>query len=317
MVEIIKKGNMRMDYITGLVSVIIPTYKRSSLLNRTIDSVLNQTYKNLECIVVNDNIPGDEFSKILYKQVEKYYQDKRFVFVEQERHINGAEARNCGIKIAKGEFIAFLDDDDWWKPEKIEHQINYMKSMGESCGGVSTLVEFYSKGKAIRWTRPYQDGKIYLQILSREVDVTTCSVMLVHKALDDSGYFDNSLKRHQEIQLLSYFTYKYNLALLKEYLTCVDCDDCVRNPSSEQIIQIKQDFYKSVKPIIDSLDESDKKKIYIIHDLEIALVLFREKKYTKALIRGIKAIKPLGSLKVVLKTIKKRREEYIIPKDKM
>ena len=302
-----------MGYINGLVSVIIPTYHRAELLNRAVDSVLNQTYHDIECIVVNDNIPNDEFSKVLYNLLEKYKQDSRFVFIEQEKHINGAEARNCGIRNARGEFIAFLDDDDWWKPEKIEHQIEFIRAQPEVCGGVSTLVEFYSGGKSVRWSRPYQDGKIYLQILRREIDVTTCSLLLKHEALDEAGYFDNTLKRHQEIQLLSFFTSKFELKLLPEFLTCVNCDDCVRNPTSQQLIEIKRDFFNSVKPIIDSFSNRDKRSIYTVHELEIALVEYREKNYIKALKRGLKAIRKPSSFLMMIHVVNKRRREYTRP----
>lgn len=302
-----------MAYTEGLVSVVIPTYQRAELLNRAIDSVLNQTYPNIECIVVNDNIPNDEYSKVLYGLLEKYKSDSRFVFLEQEKHINGAEARNCGIRNAKGEYIAFLDDDDWWKPEKIERQVAFIKKQSQLCGGVSTLVEFYTKGKPFRWSRPYKDGKICLQILRREVDVTTCSIMLKHVALDDAGYFDNSLRRHQEIQLLSYFTSKYELKLLPEHLTCVSCDDCVRIPTSEKFIKIKRDFFKSVKPLLESLSKSEKRSVYTVHELEIAWIEFKEKKYIKAFLRGFKAILSPIAFLMMLKVVKNRRLEYTQP----
>lgn len=302
-----------MGYVKGLVSVIIPTYQRAELLSRAIDSVLNQTYKNIECIVVNDNIPNDEYSVVLYKLLEKYKSDKRFVFLEQERHINGAEARNCGIRNAKGEYIAFLDDDDWWKPEKIEHQVDFILRQSNTCGGVSTLVEFYTNNKPFRWSRPYKDGKISLQILRREVDVTTCSIMLRHEALDDAGYFDNALRRHQEIQLLSFFTAKYELKLLPEHLTCVNCDDSVRNPSADQILVIKKSFFESVKPIMDLLSESERRSVYTVHHLEVALVEFREKKYWKAFRTGLKAISTPSSVWRSLKAIGRRKQEYKCP----
>lgn len=277
-------------YIADLVSVIIPTYHRAEKLNRAVDSVLAQTYKKLECIVVNDNIPNDEYSKNVYELIKKYKDDPRFIFIEQEKHINGAEARNCGIRRAKGEFIAFLDDDDWWKPEKIERLIHFIRQQPLTCGGVSTLVEFHSNGEAVRWTKPYKDGKIYLQILRRDVDVVTSSVLLKHEALDDAGYFDNSLNRHQELQLLSYFTYKYEIKLLPEYLTCNDYDSKENYPNSEQLILIKRKFFKSVKPIMNTLSRAQKRSVYAVHNLEIASVEYREKKYKKALKKGLRVL---------------------------
>ena len=94
-------------YIDGLVSVVMPTYKRSEKLFRAIDSVLNQSYRNLELLLVNDNDPNDDNTKLLKKRVEKYKNDPIFHLILQERHINGAVARNVGINNAKGEYIAF------------------------------------------------------------------------------------------------------------------------------------------------------------------------------------------------------------------
>ena len=100
------------EYIAGLVSVVMPTYKRSEMLSRAIDSVLAQTYTNIELLLVNDNEPGDEFTKDLQQRVAVYSTDSRFKLILQEKHVNGAVARNVGIRQAKGEYIAFLDDDD-------------------------------------------------------------------------------------------------------------------------------------------------------------------------------------------------------------
>jgi len=272
-----------MEYISNLVSVIIPTYHRCDLLKRAVESVLEQTYKEIECIVVNDNTPGDEYSVELYKLIEQFIGDKRFVFLEQEKHINGAEARNCGIRKAKGEYIAFLDDDDWWKPEKIRKQVDFLRTQGSTCGGVSTLVEFWNKDEVVRRSRPYRDGKICKEILRREIDVTTCSILLKHSCLDETGYFDNKLKRHQEIQLLTFFTDKYELKLLEEYLTCVSFDDQVNNPSSEKLKKIKEDFFESVQPVVCEFSRSEQKRIKALHMFELAYVCFKERRITECI----------------------------------
>ena len=91
-----------MIYINDLLSVVIPTYKRSEMLCRAIESVLNQTYNKVECIVVNDNTPGDEYSQLLYSTLDKYKVDDRFHFVEQKVHKNGAAARNARHQSSKG-----------------------------------------------------------------------------------------------------------------------------------------------------------------------------------------------------------------------
>lgn len=105
--------------MSTLVSVIIPFYKGKQWLETAIESVLSQTYKNIEVIVINDGSPED-ISGIYAKYAEK------LIFIDQENK-GVAVARNEGMKTAKGEYIAFLDADDIWLPEKLEKQIKYMQ----------------------------------------------------------------------------------------------------------------------------------------------------------------------------------------------
>ncbi len=277
-----------MAYIKGLVSVVIPTYRRATKLCRAIESVLSQTYDQIECIVVNDNTPNDEYSLDIYSKIASYRDNPKFKFIEQEIHVNGARARNVGILESKGEFIAFLDDDDFWCPNKIEKQIDFINKEDSSIGGISTLVKFVDENEQqVRLSQPYKSGKIYKQILRRQVDVTTCSIMLKRECLDNAGYFDESLKRHQEIQLLSYFTYKYPIKLLEEHLTIVDISGGENNPSFERIIQVKKDFFNAVQPILQEESRFERRRIKSLHYFEIAVVAFREKKFLKSFKYGI------------------------------
>lgn len=297
------------EYIQGLVSVVIPTYKRAEKLGRAIHSVLTQTYKNIECIVVNDNVPNDEYSLETYKLINKFAEYDNFRFIEQEEHVNGARARNVGIMASKGEYVAFLDDDDYWEKNKIEKQVEFICRQGDACGGVSTLVKFLSGEKLERLSAPYKDGKIFYEVLSRQVDITTCSIMLKRVCLDDAGYFDEKLFRHQEIQLLTNFTYKYEIKLLEEYLTCVDISGGENNPNLEKIQKAKQMLFDSVSPIMSNLSKKDRKRVVYLHGLEIALVAFRERKYGIAFKQGIKIFSSLKTLRLAIKRIKERKKE--------
>lgn len=108
------------------VSVIIPTYKRSEFLTRALDSVLNQTHKNIEVIIVDDNVPGSKYIEETYSAVVDYLKDERFIYIKNENNLGAAMARNRGIEIATGEYITFLDDDDIFLPSKIEKQLKFM-----------------------------------------------------------------------------------------------------------------------------------------------------------------------------------------------
>ena len=103
-----------------LVSVIIPTYNRGRLILDSINSVLNQTYKNIELIVVDDCSTDDT------EKTVKSIDDSRIKYINLEKNSGACVARNKGIEISRGEFIAFNDSDDLWLPEKINSQLDFL-----------------------------------------------------------------------------------------------------------------------------------------------------------------------------------------------
>ena len=107
------------------VSVVIPTYNRFDLLMDAIESVKKQTYKNIEVIVINDRSTEEAYYNYDYPDVNILHLSKG----SKERHgrvMPGSFPRNMGIIMSQGDYIAFLDDDDLWMPEKIEMQLDAM-----------------------------------------------------------------------------------------------------------------------------------------------------------------------------------------------
>src|SRR5690606_21643920 len=117
-----------------IVSVIIPTYNRPERLTRAINSVLDQTYKNIEVLVVDDNNPHTDFRKETEIVMRKYKDNDQVKYIKHPRNKNGAAARNTGIQASAGKYIAFLDDDDEFLPNRIEKLVNKMETLEESWG---------------------------------------------------------------------------------------------------------------------------------------------------------------------------------------
>lgn len=105
------------------VSIIIPVHNAEKFIGKTIESILNQTYKNWEMLIFNDK-SKDNSLKIIKKYSEK---DERIKVVDSKENVGVVAARNKLIEIATGEFIAFLDADDYWKQNKLEKQIKFMR----------------------------------------------------------------------------------------------------------------------------------------------------------------------------------------------
>ncbi|MDE8332118.1 glycosyltransferase family 2 protein [Erysipelothrix rhusiopathiae] len=108
----------------SLVSVIIPMYNAEESIKKTLDSILSQTYANIEIIVIDD-LSTDNSKTVVEEYMECH---DNILFLELQKKGGASIARNCGIKNAQGKYIAFLDADDTWKPEKLEKQIAYMEN---------------------------------------------------------------------------------------------------------------------------------------------------------------------------------------------
>ena len=108
----------------SLVSVIIPYYRKKQYISKTLNSVINQSYKKLEIIIIYDDDNKEDLEFI--KQIAK--KDKRIKIFINKKNLGAGLSRNKGIKKSRGEYIAFLDADDLWLKDKIKYQINFMKS---------------------------------------------------------------------------------------------------------------------------------------------------------------------------------------------
>lgn len=105
-----------------LVSIITPSYNTAKFISKTIESVQAQTYKNWEMIIVDD-CSTDNTDEVICK----YLSDNRIKYIKNEKNSGAAVSRNKALREAKGKWIAFLDSDDLWSPEKLEKQIKFMK----------------------------------------------------------------------------------------------------------------------------------------------------------------------------------------------
>lgn len=181
-----------------LVSAIITTHNRKDLLKLAVESVFVQTYKNIECIVVDDaSTDGtsdycNSLKNIVYIPILK--KDSK----------GGNYARNIGIKNAHGELIAFLDDDDEWFPEKIEKQVALFRDNPNVgfvyCGRIIEKVTPTETNVTKDYPRIAAKGDMHKKILSRICCVTS-EILVKKDLLTKVGCFDESLRFWQEYEL--------------------------------------------------------------------------------------------------------------------
>lgn len=174
-----------------LVTVIIPAYNAATFIERTLISVLTQTYHNLEIIVVDDG-SQDETVAIVRDYLK---QDDRVVLLQQE-NAGVAAARNLGIQASSGEFIAPIDADDIWYPENIEKQVNRAIAGGEKVGLVySWSVDINENDEMIGGFRASDiEGDVYKTLVCHNFLGNASASLIRRSVLNQVGYYDSNLK---------------------------------------------------------------------------------------------------------------------------
>ena len=191
------------------VSVIIPTYNRAHLIGKAVKSVLSQTYQDFEVIVVDDGSTDNtgEIVKSFNNFIIRYisYSDNRGV----------SAARNTGIKNCQGEYIAFLDSDDEWLPEKLNKQMKIFESESSEVGVVYTG-DYYvdEKDKEIKKVHiPRKKGYIYEDLLKAEGGLYLSTVLVKKECFTKVGLFDEDFPAREDldmwIRIAKYYKFRY------------------------------------------------------------------------------------------------------------
>lgn len=170
------------------ISVIIPTYNRADLLPRTIRSVLAQTFRGWELLVVDDGSTDDTHRVVASFQ----HLDARIKYVRQTNSGAPARPKNTGIRHARGEYIAFLDHDDEWFPEKLEKQFRLFKTSKKSnlgLVGCNGWIVDASGARTANLVMP-REGDYMGELLKRNFFATSSSVMVKKSVFDRIGMHD-------------------------------------------------------------------------------------------------------------------------------
>lgn len=274
--------------VEGMVSCIIPSYKRCNTVIRAIDSVLGQTYKSVEVLIVDDNTPNDEYSIALQEALKKYDNEPRVRYIQQKLHKNGAVARNVGIQEANGEFVAFLDDDDEWLPEKIEKQMKLIDKNKE-LDAVTCLWSMWEKGQEFRKCPHYTADSLQFKVLLREVAVFTSTLLIRRKSVLRFGGFDETLLRHQDLQFLVDATDVSKFAVLNEYLVKLHTDSEINRPNVEKLISAKEAFFVAIDSELKKYSKAEQRRIKNAHKYEVVFSALKSRKIGTAINYGLKA----------------------------
>lgn len=260
-----------------LVSVIIPTYARSQYICRAIDSVLHQTYQNIEIIVVDDNGENTKDQLITYQTLKPYIEKKQIRYITHKTNLNGSAARNTGIFNAKGEYICLLDDDDEFFPSKIEKQINVLSQLDDNwagvyCNSMDRIVTANGVQEKINKVKPSNNLKE--NFLSCQAQFGSSSLMLKKHVCIELNGFDVTFKRHQDWEFIVRILRKYKLKLVEPngaLLYYYIYPENTNRPSGEKIKIYREHFLSKFKEDIES--SPNKNIIYYKNYWDVGLAL--------------------------------------------
>jgi glycosyltransferase involved in cell wall biosynthesis len=194
-----------------LVSVVVITYNTAEYVAHAIESVLEQTWKNLELIVVDDGSTDET------PQVVGRFADHRLKYVRQENQGPNA-ARNRGIRESRGEFVAFLDSDDWWLPDKICRQVSVAVANSKAGLVYSLAVSVDVSGKENARTESIVTGRVVDQLLLGQcIAGSASSAMVRRKTIDTVGTFDASLHYAEDWEYWIRIAAEFDVACVPEY----------------------------------------------------------------------------------------------------
>ena len=182
------------EFTDDLVSVLIPTYNRAKLLKEAVQSVIDQSYRPIECIIVDDG-SNDNSKEIINSFIEKNIENFKIKYFLQ-KNAGAQVARNLGTKYCTGEFIQYLDSDDLLNSEKIKHQVRILKSNPDIDGTYGDFRKGSLENNKL--IRAYQKDDLLTQFLT-EFCAPNFSLLLRRDYVENIGDWDIKLKRFQDI----------------------------------------------------------------------------------------------------------------------
>ena len=275
------------------VSVIIPTYKRSDFLGRAIQSVLDQTYKNIEIIVSDDNIPESDFCIQTAAKVKAFEKTGKVRYVKTSGKTGGGPARNLAIKYCTGDYVAFLDDDDVFLPDKIEKQLDFMLENDlEMCyqdvkwlDENERLVEF----RKLDYVKEFTKNELLRQHILHSI-TPTAVYMIKREALLRTEGFGNVIMGQDFILMLRCIEADLRIgymsgAYVHQYLHGGERISLGQNKIDGE--NVLYDLKKKYYPL---LSKKDIRYVKFRHNAVLMFTTLRSKMYSKVLGYGLKAL---------------------------
>ncbi|ODM24842.1 hypothetical protein A7W90_00680 [Clostridium sp. Bc-iso-3] len=282
--------------MSSLVTVIIPTYKGSNTILRAVDSVLDQTYKDIQIIVVDDNGKDTEEQKITQSVLQKYIDEEKIIYLAHEKNINGSAARNTGIKHSDGKYICFLDDDDIFLPEKTKIQVSIFEDSLEQIGMVVGSYKVQLPNGYYRDIIVSQPEDFVYEYLRHKISACSSAIMINKNVLEKVYQWDESFMRHQDWEFFTRVASNYKVRVITD--VCITKYKIDRNlPKDPRVAErYRLHYLDKLRNIISELPYQKRKQVYAVNYYDIGKEYLKNKRIITSLMWAIKTKKPIWAI---------------------
>ncbi len=251
------------------VSVIIPTHNRAEMLKRSAQSVLDQTFRDFELIIVSDG------SLDHTDEVTASFADSRIRYLKHPAARGASAARNTGIQASTGKYLAFLDDDDIWLPQKLEVQVKALENAGDRVGLVYNWIEYFQDGKLISKRHPTLRGDIFHEMLDRQAITNSSALLIKREVISVIKGWDEELPRGNDGDFIRRITQHFEVECVPQVLTklFVGHPDRISVNSDKNLRNAIHAFEKRLKTFHGDFERHPAKKANVL--AEIALYQYK------------------------------------------
>lgn len=299
-----------------LVSIIMPSYKRKPLLvERAINSLVNQSYKNIEIILVDDNAKEEHKQYRLDLELMVKRLNISFLkYIQNDKNLGGSLSRNNGIFNSTGEYITFLDDDDIYEINKIENQIKYMLDNDlDVC--ISELAIYNENDKLVDYREhnaieSFDNDYLFRYHLTKQITGTPTLMYKAH-ILKQIGGFDDALAGQEFFLMAKTIKANVKMGYLKQSNIRAYRYDIEAISTGPNKIKGEMVLYKYKKEHFNLLSRKERRYIRCRHYAVMSVSYRRNKKLIKCLLNLLLAIliDPILSIKEA-RGLKKRKKEF-------
>lgn len=283
-----------------LVSIIITTYGGKEAVVNAVESCINQSYSNIEVIVVDDSGLGTDGQRKTAELLKQYIADKKITYIPHQTNRNASVARNTGIKASKGKYIALLDDDDVFCEEKIEKQVEVFEQVSDDYGVVYCTLKDILEDGHVEIHPADCDGYVLYDFLMMKVSACTSNIMVRRKFIDQINGFDESFVRHQDWEFLARLASICKFHGIPYVGTVKHSKYVVKRYSAHQAEEFRKHYWETLDNLTNLLTRKEKERVFSHEYNEVAKLFFREKNFKKALFYVNKSRRPMDFISALI-----------------